>query len=183
MFHLITPHLRLESILELTVDRFRELGIDGVLLDLDCTLKRYRETKVRPESAQWLAALKAGGIGCCIVSNGRNNRIKQFAEKLGLPFVANALKPFPFGLYRAMAKMGFQPAHTAMIGDQVFADVLAGAGQGKVILVRPLHPEEEPWFTRIKRTPERLWLGWLGTREKGQTEGKKNPGNEKLKAG
>jgi uncharacterized protein len=171
MFHLITPHLRVESVLELTVDRFRDMGIDGVLLDLDCTLKRYRETEVRPETAQWLAALKAGGIGCCIVSNGMNHRIKQFADKLGLPFEANALKPFPFGVRRAMAKMGFQPAHTAMIGDQVFADVLAGRWAGlKCILVRPLHPEEEPWFTRVKRAPERLWLSLLGARGKGRTE-------------
>ncbi len=170
MFHLLTPHLRVESVLELTVDRFQELGIDGVLLDLDCTLKRYRETDVRPEVTQWLASLKAGGIGCCIVSNGRNQRIKHFADKLGLPFVANALKPFPFGVHWAMSKMGFQPGRTAMVGDQVFADVLAGRWAGvKCILVRPLHPEEEPWFTRIKRSPERLWLRWLGARGKGQT--------------
>ena len=49
-----------------------------------------------------------------------------------------------------------------MVGDQVFADVLAGRLAGiKCILVRPIHPEEEPWFTRIKRPPERLWLKWL----------------------
>jgi uncharacterized protein len=180
MFHLITPHLRVESVLELTVDRFRDLGIDGVLLDLDSTLKRYRETDIRPEKAEWLAALKAGGIGCCIVSNGRNYRIKQFADKLGLPFVANALKPFPFGVHKAMARMGFQPVHTAMIGDQVFADVLAGRLAGvKSILVRPLHPEEEPWFTRIKRTPERLWLGWLEARDKRRTERNKSRKTEK----
>ena len=163
MFELLTPHLRVESVLELTVDWLRELGINGLLLDVDCTLKRYRETDVRPEVAQWLAALKAGGIGCCIVSNGRSNRIRHFADNLGLPFVAKALKPFPVGVHAAMAKMGFQPDHTAMVGDQVFADVLAGRWVGiKSILVRPLHPEEEPWFTRIKRTPERLWLNWLG---------------------
>jgi predicted HAD superfamily phosphohydrolase YqeG len=66
------------------------------------------------------------------------------------------------GVHWAMVKMGFRPEHTAMVGDQVFADVLAGRWAGvKCILVRPLHPEEEPWFTRIKRTPERLWLRWL----------------------
>ena len=129
MFHLITPHLRVESVLELSVDRFRELGIGGVLLDLDCTIKRYRETEVRPEAWQWLAAVKAGGIECCIVSNGRNHRIERMADKLGLPFVANALKPLPFGVHRAMRKMGFRPEHTAMVGDQVFADVMAGAWQ------------------------------------------------------
>jgi putative phosphatase len=176
MFHLITPHIRVESILQLSVDWFRDRGISGVLLDVDCTLKRYRETDIRPETAQWLSALKSGGIGCCIVSNGRNHRIEQFADKLGMPFVANALKPFPFGVYRAMTKMGFQPEHTAMIGDQVFADVLAGRWAGiKCILVRPFHPEEEPWFTRLKRTPERLWLGWLDARDKRRT-GANGPG-------
>ena len=167
MFQLLTPHLRMESVLELTVDRLRELEINSVLLDLDCTLKRYRETDVRPEVAHWLDALKAGGIGCCIVSNGRSNRIKHFADKLGLPFVANALKPLPMGVHWAMVKMGFRPEHTAMVGDQVFADVLAGRWAGvKCILVRPLHPEEEPWFTRIKRTPERLWLRWLSRKNR-----------------
>jgi HAD superfamily phosphatase (TIGR01668 family) len=120
-----------------------------------------------------LATLKAGGIGCCIVSNGRSNRIRHFAENLGLPFVAKALKPFPLGVRWAMAKMGFKPDHTAMVGDQVFADVLASRWVGiKSILVRPLHPEEEPWFTRIKRTPERFWLNWLG--KSGERHGNRN---------
>ena len=169
MFHLLTPNLCVENVLELTVDRLRELGIDGLLLDVDCTLKRYIENDLPPEVAQWFATLTAGGIGCCIVSNGRSNRIKHIADKLGLPFVAKALKPFPVGIYRAIAKMGFKPERTAMVGDQVFADVLAGRLAGvKCILVRPIHPEDEPWFTRIKRPPERLWLHLLGMRGEGQ---------------
>ena len=45
-----------------------------------------------------------------------------------------------------------------MVGDQVFADILAGRLAGlKTILVDPIHPEEEPWFTRLKRPPER-WV-------------------------
>jgi uncharacterized protein len=165
MLRLLTPHLRIESVLELTVDRLRELGIKGLLLDVDCTLKRYHENDVRPEIVAWLASIKTAGIGCCIVSNGRGKRIKLFAEKLGLPYIAKALKPFPQGVYAAMSKMNFQPEHTAMVGDQVFADVIAGRWAGiKSILVRPIHPEEEPWFTRIKRTPERFWLRILGKR-------------------
>jgi uncharacterized protein len=165
MFQLLTPHLRIESILELTVDRLRELEIEGLLLDVDCTLKRYRENDARPEVVAWLDTIKAAGIGCCIISNGRGARIKLFAEKLGLPYVAKALKPFPHGVYVAMAKLDFRSEHTAIVGDQIFADVLAGRWAGiKSILVRPIHPEEEPWFTRIKRVPERLWLRLLGKR-------------------
>jgi HAD superfamily phosphatase (TIGR01668 family) len=169
MFRLLTPHLRVESVLELTVARLRSMGIDGVLLDVDCTLKRYGESEVRPEVSAWLGTLRAEGIGCCIVSNGRSMRIKRFAEKLGLPCVCKACKPLPIGIRRAVAKMGFRPERTAMVGDQVFADVLAGRWSGvKCILVRPMHPEEEPWFTRMKRAPERFWLKCLGKRAKKQ---------------
>jgi predicted HAD superfamily phosphohydrolase YqeG len=39
----------------------------------------------------------------------------------------------------------------------VFADVMAARAAGlRSILVRPIHPEEEPWFTRLKRPLERL---------------------------
>jgi uncharacterized protein len=168
MFHLLTPHIYVESVLELTVSRFQDLGINGVLLDVDCTLKRYNEEDVRPEVAQWLTDLTAGGIGCCIVSNGRSKRVKNTAKKIGLPYVAKALKPLPFGIHRAIAKMGFLHDHSAIVGDQIFTDVLAGRLAGiKCILVRPIHPEEEPWFTRIKRPPERVILRWIRRGGKG----------------
>ena len=45
------------------------------------------------------------------------------------------------------------------MGDQVFADVMAGRLAGiRSILVEPIHPEEEPWYTRLKRLPERIVL-------------------------
>ena len=73
--------------------------------------------------------------------------------------MARALKPFPFRLRRAVRRMGFLPEQTAMVGDQLFADVMAGRLAGlRTILVSPIHPEDEPWFTRLKRPAERLLL-------------------------
>jgi HAD superfamily phosphatase (TIGR01668 family) len=155
----LTPHLRVESVLELTAERLRALGIEALLLDVDCTLKRYRAAEVSPEVAAWLGQLAAAGVGLCLVSNGRGRRIRQFAEQLGLAFVAKALKPLPYGCRAAVRKMGFDPRQTAMVGDQLFADVMAGRLAGlRSILVRPIHPEDEPWFTRLKRPLERLLL-------------------------
>jgi hypothetical protein len=89
-------------------------------------------------------------------------RIQRFAERLGLPCVAKALKPLPWGVRSAMRLLQAAPAQTAMVGDQLFADVMAGRLAGvRTILVRPLHPEEEPWFTRLKRLPERIVLARL----------------------
>ena len=159
MFHFCTPHLRIESVLDLSPERLRELGLDALLLDVDCTLKRYRAEEVTPEVAVWLDALRAAGVGLCLVSNGRCARIGRFAATLNLPYVSGAHKPLPFGCRRAVRQRGFDRARTAMVGDQVFADVVAGRLAGlRTILVRPIHPEEEPWFTRLKRPLEWVFL-------------------------
>lgn len=158
MLRLFTPHLRIESVLDLDVPRLRDLGLDSLLLDIDCTLKRYGEESLSPEILAWLNTLRAAGVGVCLVSNGRPRRIGRVAAPLDLPFVCKAFKPLPFRCRGAVRRMEFDPRRTAMVGDQIFADVMAGRLAGlRTILVRPIHPEEEPWFTRLKRPLER-WV-------------------------
>jgi hypothetical protein len=170
MLRLLVPHLRLESVCQLTLARLRALGLEALLLDVDCTLKRFRDELPTAEVVAWLAELRRGGIGLCLVSNGLDGRVRRFAEKLDLPYVSRALKPFPLGCRAALRKMKFPPARTAMVGDQLFADVMAARLAGLTsILVRPIHPEDEPWFTRLKRGPERYLLGRMDLAE--QREG------------
>jgi hypothetical protein len=158
MLRWLTPDYRVAKVEALSLDLLRQWGIDSLLLDADCTLKRYRAREVTPEVAAWLDAMRAAGIGLCLLSNGYGGRIGEFAGRLGLPFVAKAMKPLPVGCRAALRTMAFSPARTALVGDQVFADVLAGRMAGlKTILVEPIHPEEEPWYTRLKRPPER-WV-------------------------
>lgn len=157
MFTFLTPHYRIASVLELTAERLRGLGLESLLLDADCTLKRYRSEECAPGVREWLDTLRQAGFGLCLVSNGFGERIRQFAEPLGLPFVARALKPLPQGCRRAMRKMGFRPENTALVGDQLLADIVAGRLAGlTTFLVEPIHPEEERWFTRLKRGPKAL---------------------------
>jgi uncharacterized protein len=159
MLHLVTPDLRIESVLELSPKRLRRLGLDSLLLDVDGTLKNYRAEWLRPEVLAWLEGLRAAGIGMCLLSNGRCGRIGRLAERLGLPFVSQACKPLPFGCRRAMRRLGSRPGRTGVVGDQLFADVMAARLAGLTsILVRPIRPEEEPWFTRLKRPLERVLL-------------------------
>ena len=154
----LVPHLRVRSVLELTPARLRALGLEAILLDVDCTLKRYRHDAVDPAVAAWLAELRASGILVCLLSNGRSGRIGRLAETLGLPFIAKACKPLPFRCKSALAKLGMAGRPVALAGDQIFADVLAGRLAGLLtILVDPIHPEDEPWWTRFKRPLER-WL-------------------------
>jgi HAD superfamily phosphatase (TIGR01668 family) len=164
MLAYLTPHLYLRSVLELEVADLRSRRLEGLLLDLDCTLKDYHATVVGPSVRAWLQTLRRAGIRLFLVSNGRGERVLPLAQELGVPFVARAFKPLPFGCRRAVRQLGLQPNRTAIVGDQLFADVLAGRLAGLfTILVRPTS-EEEPWFTRVKRPLERRILRWLKSR-------------------
>ena len=147
MFRLATPHYRVSGVEELTPERLQEWGIRWLLLDVDCTLKRYRHSDPTPKVLDWLAEVRAAGIGLCVVSNGMGGRIGLFAERLGLPWVAKAMKPLPRGVRAAIEKLQAAPAETAMVGDQLFADIMAGRlAKIRTILVKPMHPEEEHSF-------------------------------------
>jgi uncharacterized protein len=164
MFRLFTPHYRVRCVWELTPERLRLWGLRSLLLDVDCTLTRYHRGEPLPEVALWIEQIRTAGFSLCLISNGLGPRIEQFAERLGLPCISRAMKPLPWGVWSAVKKLDSPPAQTAIVGDQIFADVMAGRLAGvRSILVDPIHPEEEPWWTRMKRLPERVVLSRLGS--------------------
>ena len=161
LLKIFRPDYAFEQVTDLTTQKLQELGLTNLLLDVDCTLKSYRSSEVSPEVRKWLDELKKNGTGLCIISNGRGRRISAFAESLGIPFVAPAMKPSARGCLKAMKTHGFDPEKTAMVGDQIFADIWAGhRAKIRDILITPIRPEEEPWFAQIKRPFEKfiLWL-------------------------
>jgi uncharacterized protein len=164
MLWILTPHLHMASVLELDGRRLQALGLKGLLVDVDCTLKDYYSERFPSEVAAWVASLRGDGIRLCLVSNAQERRIAPLAEALGIPFVARAFKPFPFGCRTALRLLDLAPTQVAMVGDQLFADILAGRLAGiRTILVTPTSPEE-PWFTRLKRPLERQVLALIGSR-------------------
>ena len=158
MFHWLQPNLVLGTVQDITSELLQEHGLRSLLLDVDSTLKSYRTSEIPPEIVQWIEALRAAGIQFCLLSNGRAHRIRPIADQIQIPFVAPALKPTPFGCRAAIKTMGFDPKSTAIVGDQVFADILAGKfAKIFTILVTPIRPEEERWYTRMKRPLEK-WV-------------------------
>ncbi|MBN1590464.1 MAG: YqeG family HAD IIIA-type phosphatase [Pirellulales bacterium] len=157
MLRWFKPDLRLACVEQLDIGLLRHLEIDALLLDVDCTLTQYGSETVPEAIVAWVDSLRGEGVGLCLVSNGRGPRIETVAGRLGVPFVAPALKPLPRGCRAALVQTGFDRRRTAMVGDQVFADVMAGRLAGLfTVLVDPIHPELEPWYTRLKRPLEKL---------------------------
>jgi uncharacterized protein len=167
MWKLLTPDLRVESLLDLEPRRLAGLGVEALLLDLDCTLKSYRAPVVPPEIVACVGRLQAAGLRLAVASNGRARRVRPVAESLGMPFVCGACKPLPFRLRGIVRELKFDPSRTALVGDQVFADVVAARLAGlRSILVTPMAPDEEPWPTRLKRPLERMVLRRLAPPER-----------------
>jgi hypothetical protein len=144
-------------VLDITIELLERHGLDGLLLDLDSTLVDYRGTEFSAAVVEWVRDMARAGVRLCIVSNGRADRIEPMARKLDVAVIANAAKPLPFGMRRALSQLGIERRRAAVVGDQLFTDVLAGRWAGLyTILVTPTSPLD-PWFTRIKRPLER-WL-------------------------
>ena len=94
---------------ELTPERLGQWGLCALLLDVDCTLSRYRQGEALPEVVAWIEQLRTAGVRLCLVSNGMGAANPAVAERLDLPCVAKAMKPLPWGLWSAMEKL--KPRH------------------------------------------------------------------------
>jgi HAD superfamily phosphatase (TIGR01668 family) len=161
MLSLLAPNLHLTSVLELDTPFVRQLGLGALLLDVDCTLKDHGATEIPEPVGAWIKVLQADGIRLCLLSNGKGRRIGELARRFDLPYVAMAFKPLPLGCLRAVRQLGVPRGRVGVVGDQLFADVLAGRlARLFTILVRPT-TTEEPWFTRLKRPVERRVLRWI----------------------
>ena len=135
------------------------LGFTCVLLDIDHTL-RARDIKTVPDDVRaWLEELKAAGISLCLLSNNWHADTQDFADELGIPLVAKAMKPLPFGCFAALKKVGAQRGRTLMVGDQLSTDVWAAHLAGlTAYLVEPLCTTDLA-HTRVVRKVESFILG------------------------
>ena len=132
----ITAALR--SVCDITPTMLQHFGIRGLLLDLDNTLTTHDNPRPAEGVLDWIAVMKENGIAMCIVSNNHPPRVKPFADLLGLPFVCEGKKPLSKGFREARTVIGLPWKELAVVGDQIFTDVL-GANLKRLKCIFVLH--------------------------------------------
>ena len=157
--HILTPDFFFPHITDIPSSFFSAHGLGLVILDVDNTLTSHNNPVPFPGVSEWIDAQKAEGLTLVILSNNTPERVRPFAEKVRLPFVANAAKPLTFGITRALRKYGFSAEQTCLIGDQLFTDILGGNMKRKVtsVLVTPWEKETHG-FLAVKRKWEKPFL-------------------------
>ncbi|KUO97487.1 HAD family hydrolase [Ferroacidibacillus organovorans] len=161
MLSSLKPNEYVTSIYHIDVKALADRGIRGILTDLDNTLVAWNSPQATPKLVAWLSHVKNLGFRVMILSNNEEARVRSFAEPLGIPCIAPARKPRTVNFHKALAQMNVSAGETAMVGDQLFTDVLGGNRAGLyTILVQPIHSKE--WIgTKLNRIAERFVLARL----------------------
>lgn len=152
------PNAILDTIFEITPEFMQARHLRALLLDLDNTLIPYKSFEEAPHVIGWATALLESGIQMRILSNALPKRVEFWCHRLNFPGVGLASKPFPKAFRQAIEELGVQSKHVAMVGDQLFTDILGGNLAGAfTIMVRPLSENALP-HTRLARKMERFVL-------------------------
>lgn len=150
--------LILRRITEITPEMLNTLGVKALLLDVDNTLSTHHGTVLVEGLADWLNLMENNGIKTVVVSNSKRFRIEPFAGRINQAFVSLACKPLPFGYAKGRKMTGVGKKECAIVGDQIFTDVLGANLYGiKSILVRPVKLEDG-WSFKVRRYFEKKIL-------------------------
>jgi len=156
MLDAFRPDQVVRGVTSIDLDALAERGIEALLIDVDNTLIAHGVAELSPERLDW-AERAVQRFRVCLVSNSMTGRrMRRVADTLGIPGLAVwhwDRKPFTGGVRRAMRLIGSTPQTTAMIGDQVMTDILAGNRAGlHTIWVQQIE-ENEFFFTRLVHRP------------------------------
>jgi hypothetical protein len=149
------------SIYEITPDKLKQLGVRGIITDLDNTLVEWDRPDATEKLIEWLKTIREAGIQVMIVSNNKELRVKAFADPLELPYIFNARKPMGNAFKRALIRLNMQHHEVVMVGDQMLTDVLGGNRlRIHTILVKPV-ALSDGFVTRFNRMVERRVFNYL----------------------
>ncbi|MEB3300041.1 MAG: YqeG family HAD IIIA-type phosphatase [Candidatus Sericytochromatia bacterium] len=155
---LFVPDGFADALAEVSAAWLEARGVRGILLDLDDTLVPADGQGLDPAAAAWVRAFQEKGAVAIVSNNSRLERVAGIAQLLDVPYVHLALKPLPAGLRRGVRLLGLSPREVAVLGDQIFTDVLGGRWLGlHTVLVSPLSgPPRHPVRRAVRYLERRL---------------------------
>ncbi len=159
---MLGPHRFAPRLAQVSLDSLVAGGIRGLIVDLDNTLLGFRESELAEEHLAWVRDALSRGLGVVMLSNNFSERVTMVANALGVKCIPNALKPLPFSFLRAKRMLKLGRREIAVVGDQLFTDVLGGRMCGfYTVLTEPIENKDFA-VTKFFRFLERLMLPQRG---------------------
>lgn len=152
---LFLPNKYVNKIEEITIDFLQKNKIKALILDVDNTLVNYKK-EMPKRIEKWAKELYGQGVKIIIVSNSNDKKkLDYVSEKLGgIPYIFLAMKPLGKGLKKAKNYLKERPENIAVVGDQIFTDVIGGNRQKMYTILVDSIDEKDFWYTAWKRPIE-----------------------------
>ena len=100
----LVPDMIFPALTDVTAEALRSRGITFLMMDFDNTIVPYTTEVPTEKMRAWIEAMKASGIGLCVVSNSKKPRVVTFCKTYGLDCVTHAKKPFQKGISECLAR-------------------------------------------------------------------------------
>lgn len=151
---LLYPDFYFKNVKEVDIKLLKDNNIKALLLDVDNTLIDL-DRNILDGAVEWCNNLKEEGIKFCILSNSnKKDKVEKVAKVLDIPYIFFGTKPLKRGFKKAKKLLNVDFKNMAIIGDQIFTDVIGG-NRCKMftVLVEPISTREL-FITSIKRGVE-----------------------------
>ena len=130
-------------------------GIKLIIFDLDNTIALISEWKPNDKVIELFKKIKKYKFKIIIASNSVKQRVKNFADILGVEYLSHVKKPKGLPIEEYIKKSKYNQSEIAMIGDSMMDDVVCGNRLGiTTVLTDQLGKREFP-IARIKRSKEK----------------------------
>ena len=151
----IYPDAYFKKVEDINIEFLNKNKIKALLLDVDNTLVDYSK-KMTESVIKWAKDLKGQGVKLYILSNTNDKeKIKKIVEKIDIKYQYFAMKPLKRGFKKAQKELGEKSENIAIVGDQIFTDIIGGHRCNMyTILVDPIN-EKDFWYTMWKRPIEK----------------------------
>lgn len=150
----IYPDLYLESVTNINAELLKKNKLSALILDVDNTLIDYYRNMVEG-AEKWCETLKEEGIKCIIVSNShKKDKVEAVAKKLDIDYIMFAKKPFKSGFKKAIEKLNLKAEEIAVVGDQLFTDVLGAKRMNMFSILVKQVGKKDIFITKVKRPIE-----------------------------
>lgn len=150
----IYPNLYLDSVKKINATLLKKNNISGLILDVDNTLIDYYRNLI-DGAEKWCEKIKEEGIKCIILSNSnKKDKVEEVAKKLDIDYIMFARKPFKSGFKKALMQLDLKPSQVAVVGDQLFTDVLGAKRMNMFSILVKQVGEKDIFITKVKRPIE-----------------------------
>lgn len=147
------PKMYAPNIYQVNYDLLKKKGVTCLLFDLDNTLVGPHGKEVSEELKSFMKKLKQDFL-VIIFSNSLKPRVQFFKEQLQVEMNHTSLKPHAYSFHKVFKKYHLSPHQVAIIGDQLFTDIVGGNRVGiTTILVEPITLRDF-WITKYNRYRE-----------------------------